>query len=102
MLLWASGDLLTLHAPLVSGANVTIEWVLPRDIIPRQTKVVVWSDADVTAAAAKEYTVQPGSGTKKTLTLAQGEAYMYMVVVDVIDGARLQSNPARVRVPNGE
>ena len=62
----------------------------------------MWGAADVNATATMEYAVQPPSDTKMTLDLAQGEAYMYMVVVNVSSGGRLQSNPAHVRVPNGE
>lgn len=96
----ASEDLLLLRAPLVSGTNVTIEWVLPAHIIPKQTTVVVWSVSDVHAAA--NYVVQPHEGTSMSLMLAQGEVYVCMVLVDVQGGGRLQSNPVQFRVPNGE
>jgi len=96
----ASEDLLSLRAPLVSGTNVTIEWVLPVNIIPRQTTVVVRSVSDVSAAT--KYEVWPHDARRISLVLAQGDVYVCMVLVDVRGGGRLQSNPVQFRVPNGE
>ena len=98
--LFASVDLLSLRAPLVSGTNVTIEWVLPVDIIPRQTTIVVWSVSDISAST--NYVVRPHDARRMSFKLAQGEVYVCMVLVDVQGGGRLQSNPVQFRVPNGE
>ena len=96
----ASEDLLSLHAPLVSGKNVTIEWVLPVNIIPRQTTIVVWSVSDLSAVTT--YVVRPHDARRMSFKLTQGEVYVCMVLVDVQGGGRLQSNPVQFRVPNGE
>ena len=97
-----SEDSLALLPPLVSERDVTIEWMLPRNIAPRQTKVVVWKASDVSAAAATEHIVQSRSDTKMNLVLNPGEVYVYMLLVDVIGGGRLQSNPVHFRMPKGE
>lgn len=98
----ASEDSLALLPPLVSGRDVTIEWVLPRNITPRQTKVVVWNASDISTTAATEHIVQSRSDTKMNLMLTPGESYVYMLLVDVSGGGRLQSNPVQFHVPNGE